>query len=283
MTVLDRRTGGPPSAGARPDPLSAARALAVAAASAVLLVAIYLVFVRTSEGQHLDQSALNHLGGSRGSRETVSTVLDITTIGAMTLVLAACILVALARRRWSLAVGAVALVGMSNLVTELLKHQILTRPDLGYGDLNSFPSGHTTVAASITMAALLVVPRGARWLVAVAGSVSVAVTGVGTVVAGWHRPSDVVAALLVTLAVAAAVLVVLTIGHGTEPGTTPAARPLVVVTALPVAAAVLLALGVRPDGTTKDLVVHIFVMGALATVSTAVLALYTRMVDTRFR
>jgi hypothetical protein len=29
-------------------------------------------------------------------------------------------------------------------------------------------------------------------------------------------------------------------------------------------------------------VVHIFVMGALATVSTAVLALYTRMVDTRF-
>jgi membrane-associated phospholipid phosphatase len=282
MTMLDRHSAGHPPAAARPDPLSALRAFAVAVASGVALLGVYLVFVRTREGQRVDQSALTHLGWSLHARETVSTVLDVITIGGMTLVLAACVLVALARRRWSLAVGAVALVGTANLATQVLKHQILTRPDLGYWKTNSLPSGHTTVVASITMAALLVVPRGARWLVAVVGSVSVAVTGVGTVVAGWHRPSDVVAALFVTLAVGAAVLGVLTIGHGTEAGAPPPARTLAVIAALPVAAAVFLALGVRPDGTTKDLVLHILVMGALATVTAAVLALYTRLVDTRF-
>jgi membrane-associated phospholipid phosphatase len=282
MTLLERRPAEPPSAGARPDPRSALRAFGVAIASGLVLVGLYLVFVRTTEGQQLDEVARDHLGGSTASRETVWTVLDIITIGAMALVLAACVLIALARRRWSLAVGAVVLVGTANLATEVLKRQILTRPDLGYGQLNSFPSGHTTVVASITMAALLVVPRGARWLVAVVGSVSVAVTGVGTVVAGWHRPADVVAALFVSLAVGTAVLAVLTVRHGTQAGAPPARRNLAVVAALPVAAAVFIALGIRPDGTVTDLLLHIAVMGALATVTAGLLALYARLVDTRF-
>jgi membrane-associated phospholipid phosphatase len=282
MTLLDRRPAEPPSAGARPDPGSALRAFGVAVASGLVLAGLYLVFVRTTEGQRLDQVALDHLGRSTDSRETVSTVLDIITIGGMALVLAACVLIALVRRRWSLAVGAVVLVGTANLATEVLKHQILTRPDLGYGQTNSFPSGHTTVVASITMAALLVVPRGARWLVAVVGSVSVAVTGVGTVVAGWHRPADVVAALFVSLAVGTAVLALLTVRHGTQAGAPPARRTLAVVAALPVAAAVFIALGIRPDGTTTDLLLHIVVMGALATVTAGLLALYARLVDTRF-
>jgi membrane-associated phospholipid phosphatase len=278
--VVPQLTG--PAAGSTADPVSALRAFAVAVGSALVVAGVYLVFVRTTEGQRLDQTALRHLGWSTQSRETISTVLDVITIGAMALVLTGCVLVALARRRWAFAAGAVVLVGVANLATQLLKHQILSRPELGYGDLNSLPSGHTTVAASITMAALLVVPRGARWLVAVAGSVSVAVTGVGTVVAGWHRPADVVAALCVTLAVAALVLGALSIGRGTEPGAPPAHRTLAVLAALPVAAAVFLALGVRPDGTPMDLVLHLVVMGALATFTAAVLALFTRMVDTRF-
>jgi membrane-associated phospholipid phosphatase len=278
--MLDRRPAGRPVTSA--DPKSGVRAFAVAVASSLALAGLYLVFVRTPEGQRVDQSALNHLGWSTTARDSVSTVLDIITIGGMALVLAGCVAVALARRRWSLAVGAVVLVGVSNVATQVLKHQILTRPDFGNADLNSFPSGHTTVAASMAMAALLVVPRNLRWLVAVAGSVSVGITGVGTVVAGWHRPSDVVAALLVTLAVGSAVVGVLTIGRGTDPGAPPARRTLAVVAALPAAAAVLLALGVRPDGSPKDLVLHVMVMGVLATLTAAVLAFYARLVDTRF-
>ncbi len=281
MTMLDHRPPGR-LAGSQADWISAARAFGVSLASTVAFTVLYLVFVRTDEGQRLDQSALRHLGWSTQARRSVSTVLDVITIGGMALVLAGCVVIALARRRWSLAVGAVVLVGLSNLAAQLLKHQILTRPDLGRSDLNSFPSGHTTVAASIAMAALLVVPRSMRWLVAVLGSVSVAVTGVGTVVAGWHRPSDVVAALLLTLAVGSSVVAVLTLWRGTDPGAPPAGRTLAVIAALPVAAAVFLALGVRPDGTAKDLVLHVVVMGVLATVSAAVLAFYARMVDIRF-
>lgn len=262
--------------------LTSVRAFGVAAASVLAFGCLYLVFVRTGNGQHLDQSALDHLGESTASRDALSTVLDIISIGGMAVVLAGCVAVALARRRWSLAVGAVVLVGAANLLTQVLKHQLLTRPDHGYGTTNSFPSGHTTVAASMTMAALLVVPRALRWLVAVVGSLSVAVTGVGTVVAGWHRPSDVVAALCVTLAVGSAVVGVLTVGQRADAGAPPAARTLAVIAALPLAAGVFLALGVRPDGTTKDLVLHIVVMGALATVTAAAIACYARLVDLRF-
>lgn len=281
MTLLEHLPAGRP-AGTRADPMSAVRAFAVGIAATLALVGLYLVFVRTAEGQRVDQSALNHLGWSTAARDSVSTILDVITIGGMALVLASCVTIALARRRWTLAVGAVVLVGVSNIATQVLKHQILTRPDFGYADLNSFPSGHTTVAASMAMAALLVVPRTFRWLVAVVGSVSVGVTGVGTVVAGWHRPSDVLAALCVTLAVGSVVVAVLTIGRGTDPGAPPPARTLAVVAALPVAAAVFMALGVRPDGTTKDLVLHVLVMGVLATITAMVLAFYARLVDTRF-
>jgi len=262
--------------------LSSVRAFAVAALSVLGVVVLYLVFVRTSQGQRVDQSALDHLGWSTATRESISTVLDIITFGVLALVLTGCVVLALGRRRWALAVGALALVAVSNVTTQLLKHQILTRPDLGNSSLNSFPSGHTTAAASLAMAALLVVPPRLRWLVAIVGAVSVAVTGVGTVVAGWHRPSDVVAALLVTLAVGSAVVGLLAIGRDADPATPPYTRTFAIVAALPVAAAVLLGLGVRPDGTERDLVLHILVMGVLATLTAMVLALFARLVDTRF-
>jgi membrane-associated phospholipid phosphatase len=265
-----------------PDPRSAARALGVASVAAVAVAVLYGVFVRTSRGQHADQVALTHLGWSMAERKSVSTVLDAITIGGLAIMLAGCVLVAVLRRRWAMAVGAVVIVAVANLATQLLKHRLLPRPDHGYGELNSLPSGHTTVAASLTMAALLVVPRNARWPVAMAGAVSVAVTGVSTVVAGWHRPSDVVAGVCVALTVAAVVVAALSVGHGTDHTTPPAGRMLLVLAALPVAAAVLLALGIRSDGSSRDLVVHVVIMGGLATCAAALIGLYARMVDTRF-
>src|SRR5690606_25579523 len=47
---------------------------------------------------------------------------------------------------------------------------------------------------------LIAVPRRWRPLVAVAGAAYTAATGVSTLVGQWHRPSDVVAAILVVLA-----------------------------------------------------------------------------------
>ncbi len=94
------------------------------------------------------------------------------------------------------------LVGGANLSTQVLKHVVLDRPRLGLGvfDENTLPSGHTTAAASASAALVFVVPPRARPWAALLGAGYTAATGVSTLVGRWHRPSDVVAAVLVVLA-----------------------------------------------------------------------------------
>ena len=59
---------------------------------------------------------------------------------------------------------------------------------------NSFPSGHVTAVASIAVGTLLVVPPLLRAPVVIASAVVVAVVGVSTLMAGWHRMADAVVA-----------------------------------------------------------------------------------------
>lgn len=247
-----------------------------------MLLVCYLLFVRTGEGQRLDQAALNHVGSQGGAGLTVANLLQDLTVATMAVVLVVCLVVAIVNRRWAFACAAAVLVGGAMATTELLKHEVLSRPALGYGVTNSLPSGHTTIVASLVLGALLVVPRAARPMVGLAGAVGIAVTGVGTVVAGWHRPSDVVAGLAVTLAWGAAVLAGLAIVHGTHPAVRPTVRPLVLLAGLALAAAFFLALGVRPDGTLKDLAVHVVTMCGLAVLGAVVVGLFGWMVDSRY-
>ncbi|MFD0576478.1 phosphatase PAP2 family protein [Dactylosporangium darangshiense] len=76
---------------------------------------------------------------------------------------------------------------------------------------NSLPSGHTTIAASVAVALVMVVPAKARGAAALIGAVFAALAGVATLSAGWHRPSDAVAALLIvgTWAAVAGLFIVL--------------------------------------------------------------------------
>lgn len=265
-----------------PPARSAGRALGVAAASALALVLIYAVFVRTHEGQRLDQAALLHIGFSSAG-VTVADLLQYITVSALAVAVIGCAAVAVVRRRWALAGGAAVLVGGSIATTELLKHQLLSRPYWGYGVHNTLPSGHTTIVAALALAGLLVVPARGRSGVGLAGAVGIAVTGVGTVVAGWHRPSDVAAALAVTLCWGAVVLAVLTALHGTDPTPRPTARPVALAIGLALAAALFLALGVRPHGGAEDLALHVVTMCGLALVGAVVVGVFAWMVDTRFR
>lgn len=161
-------------------------------------------FVDTATGQRLDAAAFE---GSAIGRNTLwrgaEPVLDVVSVPFIVMVLGAAALIAVIRRRWFLALQVTVLVGGANLTTQVLKHGILDRPalaaDVGPAG-NSLPSGHTTVAASVAAALLLVVPRRARPLVAMLGAGYTALTGVSTMIGGWHRPSDVVAAITVVLA-----------------------------------------------------------------------------------
>lgn len=161
-------------------------------------------FVQTPEGQRLDETAF---AGSMIGRSTLwraaEPVLDVVSIPFVVAVLGATALIAVMRRRWFLAWQVTLLVGGANITTQLLKRVVFDRAnltdDVGAA-ANSLPSGHTTVAASVAAALVLVVPRRARPAVAILGAGYAAATGISTMVGGWHRPSDVVAALAVVLA-----------------------------------------------------------------------------------
>lgn len=183
---------------------STSRGSAVTAVLAALGGALTLaVLVRTAlasrNGQEWDESAMNTVMGGRDTQLTVLSVLGYISIGAIIVVVGGCAVVAMLRGRVMLAVGAAAVIAGSNITTQLLKHTILSRPDFGLGTLNSLPSGHTTVVASAVGASLLVAPRLWRPVIALLGGFATTLTGASTVVAGWHRPSDVIAALAVCL------------------------------------------------------------------------------------
>ncbi|HEX6194898.1 MAG TPA: phosphatase PAP2 family protein [Jiangellaceae bacterium] len=161
-------------------------------------------FVDTYEGQLVDDAALRgSVIGQNLLWRAAEPVLDVVSVSFVVLVLSAAALIAVMRRRLLLAIQVTVLVGGANLTTQTLKHTLLERPQLaetGGALANSLPSGHTTVAASVAAALLLVVPRGIRPLVAVLAAGYTATTGIATVIGGWHRPSDAVAAVTVVLA-----------------------------------------------------------------------------------
>lgn len=207
---------------------SAVLGLATAAAGIVATVLVYRIFVGTRTGQQLDNTAFR--GAEIGSGtlwEIVEPVLDIVSIPFVVAVLGAAALIAVIRRRWLLAVQVVVLVGGANLTTQVLKYLVWDRPQLTelVGSVyNSLPSGHTTVAASAAAALLLVVPRSVRPTVAVLAAGYTALTGISTMIGGWHRPSDVVASVTVVLAWAGLATAVTAFGPPEQTATPDPAR-----------------------------------------------------------
>lgn len=192
-----------------PAPVAASRRVPVLPGAVVAAVAIagvwvtWQAFVLSPRGRALDVGALDGAEFGRNQLWTAAEqVLDVISVPFIALVLLATTLLAVLRRRVVLAVQVAVLMGGANLTTQVLKNWLLDRPDVGLGDhlLASLPSGHTTAAASVATALVLVVPRRVRPAAAVVGAVYTVATGVSTLVAGWHRPSDVVAAVLVVLA-----------------------------------------------------------------------------------
>jgi membrane-associated phospholipid phosphatase len=180
------------------------RLLALAILCAVLTVALYVVFVRTGLGQRIDDAALDGRASlSARSINRADSLLQTVSVASVAILGGGIVLVAVMRARLVLAAAAAAVLVGANVTTQVLK-ATLSRPDLVRGqpeiDLgNSFPSGHTAVAASIAVAAVLVAPRRLRGAVAVAGLLYTVAIGVATLTAGWHRPSDAIAAVCVAV------------------------------------------------------------------------------------
>lgn len=137
----------------------------------------------------------------------------------MMVTLGVAVLIAVARRRWRLAVVVAFCPVLSVLATRLLK------PLFGRykGDALAYPSGHTTVV--ITVMAMLVLAAGVSlWLVLVAGVVTV-IGGLSMAATDLHYLTDNIGSVF--LATAAVCLAVLAAGPQALPraAARPAARP----------------------------------------------------------
>ncbi|GAS96330.1 phosphoesterase, PA-phosphatase related protein, precursor [Mycolicibacterium canariasense] len=171
----------------------------------VLLVAVltHAAWLATADAAILDplhSYGLDHRGWVRGWK----IFCDVFHPGVFRVVGAICIVVALFRRQFRVALFLTLSVEASGLLVAALKIAVRRpRPsfDLAYEPSWSFPSGHAlgvmTGVLALTIVAVQMLPGAAhhswRTPVIVAGAVIVLGIGVGRVVLNVHNPSDVLA------------------------------------------------------------------------------------------
>lgn len=201
-----------PTAESFPEPVHpyARRWIWLAVIASALLVVTYLGAVWTVAGQRFENAGLR--GADRGDHTTFLATQDSLSTVTVALLIVMSVgvgIIVLLRRRFDLLLAAAVIVGGSLVITEVLKRFVLPRPDLvGTTEdfyVNSFPSGHTTIAMSLLVVLLLVVPyslRGITMFLAIPVATGIAAY---TITAQWHRVSDTFGADLVVLIVAACV------------------------------------------------------------------------------
>ena len=236
-----------------PDRTRAAGALAAFGVLAAVAAAVLgFVAVGTEAGQRWDDAGRGGVSPwdqpqvFRGANELLDTI-SVTTLAVLG---AAIILLALLRGRPRLAVAAGVVLLGANVTTQVLK-EAFDRPDLVLGwatEPGAFPSGHTTVAMSLAMALMIVVPPGIRWSAALGGCAYAAATGIAVIAIDWHRPSEVVGAYLVVVAWTGLTMAALTMmgeGEARAPGRAARGDTLAAAGAAAVFAAVVLGAAAR--------------------------------------
>lgn len=177
--------------------------LAACFVCAVGLGFLTLLALGLAAGRHVDVRLFLRLAEDEPSGGTAADA--IAAVGdplpMLVLLVVAC-LIALLRGYPRGALAAVLVVAGANVTTQLLK-ALLAHPrvKLAIGgnpfEPNTFPSGHTTAAASIAVAYAFVVPAALRALTLGLGAALALAVGCSVVAIGWHYPSDVLGAYLV--------------------------------------------------------------------------------------
>ena len=261
------------------------------AAATFVAAGTYYLTVGTRVGQLMGELIL---GGRPASQEAVlAAEMVLATLSRLAVAIGAVLIVtiALLQRRFELAMIAGVTILMANLTTQVLKHLVLDRSDLLGGLFyflpNSFPSGHATAAASIAVGLILVLPPILRSPAVVLGAVAVALVGVSTLAAGWHRMADAVGGVFVATAWGSGLAAWLTWRRGVEPVGARSAEFARVASRVPVVlggVALLLGSAIyalaldNPLGILLQLAEHggselLFLVGVLITIGTSLVAL----------
>lgn len=107
------------------------------------------------------------------------------------------LLVALARRRFWLALEIGVIIVGANLTTQLLKQLVAEARPESLLPAASWPSGHTTAATALALCCVLAAPARLRPLAALGGAAFVIAVASSLLLTNTHYPSDVVGGFLV--------------------------------------------------------------------------------------
>lgn len=154
----------------------------------VVGVGSYVLGVRNALGQRAENSVLDAAEFTTNPPPPLNLV-SIPTVAIALVVIGLLALWAHGLRR---AFVVTIVPALAILASQLLKLQLLTRPQLFELDApNTFPSGHMTVFTALVGALIWAVPARIRAIVALLGAVLLGAVGWQLLAYGWHRPSDV--------------------------------------------------------------------------------------------
>jgi len=185
-----------------------ATAALLAVGFGLVLVACYLVMVRTSWGQAADLATFRVIYGQIPGGWPASLVTEFAR-AAVVVVLAAVALVlgaaAVGRGAWGALASSLLIVGASTLAGPWLRDDVLVRPpftDEAFPQ-NSMPSTHAVAATALVVAVLVLWPAPRPWWLVNVAAVVLLLVAVGNIESQAHRPSDVAASFLLVGTVAA--------------------------------------------------------------------------------
>jgi membrane-associated phospholipid phosphatase len=165
-----------------------------------LLAVVWFAAFHIGFFEHADESIFVQFGGLHRHGRIASAaghLVSLFDVDHYAIWVAALIVITLIRRRPRPAFAAGVIILGANASTELLKHA-LAAPRAGWlVPPVSWPSGHSTAAMSLVLAAVLCAPARLRPAVAALGSVLAIAVGYSVVATGMHYPSDVLGGFLV--------------------------------------------------------------------------------------
>lgn len=174
----------------------------ISGVAALALVTAFLGYfaVYTSFGQTIDTLVMNSMEQHFPLTYRSGLLLADLVSTRVLLIVAVIILAAIIfRHRFALFLRVTIVLVGANALTQILK-MLLTRPDLGVGYAlsNSFPSGHVTLVAAVGLILIGVVPIRWRTLAGALAWITTSGTALTVMALGWHRLSDVLAALFIS-------------------------------------------------------------------------------------
>ncbi|MDO4242074.1 MAG: phosphatase PAP2 family protein [Microbacteriaceae bacterium] len=174
-------------------------------AAVTLLVALimgiftYYLAVHTTLGQHSEE--LVRKGVAFNPRGSV--FLNAISLELVLIMLGAACLVAWISGGFLRVLVILGGAGGAMFLSQCIK-PVLPRPNLLQIDVsaagqlaeNSYPSGHVTAVAGISMALIVAVPAAVRGIMSVLAAITTSVAAAEVVRYGWHRPSDAIGAIM---------------------------------------------------------------------------------------